>query len=161
MKMIKIFLLFTLVLLNDCIEIITQPLIKSVTSYSIEMLIGESFKTWELEIDMTIDFLWISLYQEQKEFFFTQTKEQKMITVNNKSSEGILCYSDFTLGFEEITLENLPFYFINKGNKFNSLQSIPLAYKFDNESFSIVHHLYQKNLIHKKLLISTIISIRE
>ena len=135
---INIFILFTCIIKAS--NIVYQYLQPSYDTYDIFLYLQNNGIMKDFELDMSIDFTWTGLNVFRS--WITQQPEIHNLSLENKNIEGELCKGNYILNENNITLNDFPFYYIPDKNLLQQFDSIPLKYKFKNESFSIVHHLY-------------------
>lgn len=101
------------------------------------------------DLDMSVDYILVSsesfLPNRDDSITFiektTKLFQDQVIEVNKYKG-------DFSLGSKTVKLTNFPFYY--HINKTITLEGFPLASKYDHEEASIIHYLYNNELISKR-----------
>lgn len=138
--------------LFDIIEskkILKLPLIRNYGTYDIEISINNKpFKYFEL--NMLAEYIWINKFftNEDEEVIYSPNKEE-MILFNTKV-EAKKDSPSLTFNIKDnITVNSFPLYYIVEYSN-NFYDTLPLAFKFSNESYSLIHFLKKNNYIDNK-----------
>lgn len=150
--------LFLYILSNNTLiisKIIPLSLTESAGTFDIFIEVGNNNQFQHLELDMSIDFMWVSIQNFKEEDVIRVAEKDKLI-IGQSEVEGNKYISNMTFtSFDEddinnITLYNFPFYYLTR-RTIRSFDSFPLSFKIQNESYSFIHYLYNKHFInHKK-----------
>ena len=129
-------------------KIISQEIFESVGTYDIFLRIGTAERYLQLELDMSIDFMWISI-KSFKEEEIIRIAEKEYIGLSGKEIEAEKLLANITFeNSTNISLTEFPFYFI-ESRAIRSFDSFPLGFSVHNKSFSIIDYLYQKKYIER------------
>ena len=146
-------LVFTLFLIlfiqnaNSSDKIITVTLSESFDTYDIILYSKTIGVNKGFEIDMSLDFMWSAFKSFKRQ---NDNLTYCELIINSNNYQGCLCSTTFLLDDNEIV--DYPLYYINDRTIF-TYDSFPLAYKFSNENRSLIHYLYNNNIIeHRSFL---------
>ena len=135
-------------------KILKFPLVERIGTYDICIPFVYPSHNIFLEIDMSISFMWLGVYRNLP-------NNVKVIASNISiyfpyiTVQGDLYLTDIILNNSlsssdnKIILKNFPFYLVDSRN-ISTFDSFPLGRQIFNESFSIIHSLYNDHLINKK-----------
>ena len=127
---------------------------------NIECIFGKSEHITFLDVQLETPFTWISQKHFKEDSSYIKSLipiSNNTITINGNLHNGSLFADTLTLlsypsdrvpskeNRIDITFNNYYFYYFR--NVFTGLDSISLAYKFNNNNFSIVHQLFYNNII--------------
>ena len=116
------------------------------------LILGNSTFLENFDLDMSIDYLWVSSMKYTNEADHTIKLIEKNITLEPHKDASFLHYeTNIIFPKTNITLKDFPFY-LTTDLFWIAYDSIPLAYKFQNESTSIIHTLFKKGIIERKSL---------
>ena len=118
---------------------------KSLSTYDLFLQLGPNKVTQQFELDLSIDFLWLCMLRLE-EADIERTNNTFPIKIINEETKGELLETSIKFQNTNITLSSFPFYFVmNRG--IPGFDSFPLAFSFKNKSLSIIHTLYENNII--------------
>lgn len=118
---------------------------KSLSTYDLFLQLGPNKVTQQFELDLSIDFLWLCMLRLD-EADIERTNNTFPIKIINEETKGELLETSIKFQNTNITLSSFPFYFVmNRG--IPGFDSFPLAFSFKNKSLSIIHTLYENNII--------------
>ena len=147
------FLLFLLFILFKVgiSQIITIPLQQGLEGYEVFLYIGNSCKLHQFQLNMEKDYLFLNYYSlisiEPESTIHQPVVETNMIT----NESGFITTSTFYLNSGKFDLlTNFPFITIINIESSYPINYIPLSFKYQNESYSIIHRLYKDNNIKRK-----------
>ena len=119
-------------------------------SPNINLILGNSTVLENFDLDMSIDYLWVSSMMYTNNSDYTIKLVEKNITLKPHTDASFLhLETNIKLPKTNITLNDFPFY-LTTDLFWLAYDSIPLAYKFQNESNSIIHTLSKKGIIKRK-----------
>ena len=138
-------------LLNNVIsfdKIISQSLINYFGPTDVTLHLSNTTVDKLFELNMEIDFICVGKGHEHinrtfpMKYLSTQTISYK----NKINLQADVFETSITLPSEHIIIPSVKLYYVDNPNK-EFIDSIPLTYKFKDESSSIVHYLYKTNQI--------------
>ena len=107
------------------------PYKKMLDSYRINIGLGDPLQSSDVELDLGIDYMWISnfFYSVDKSFSFSYQQNANFFfftkTINCQSIQDDIVFSPYKE--KDITVNHFPFYEVNKEDS-NGYQSIGLGY---------------------------------
>ena len=107
------------------------PYKKMLDSYRINIRLGDPLQSSDVELDLGIDYMWISnfFYSVDKSFSFSYQQNANFFfftkTINCQSIQDDIVFSPYKE--KDITVNHFPFYEVNKEDS-NGYQSIGLGY---------------------------------
>ena len=132
-------------------KIITIPLTSGLGGYEIILYIGNSTHQKQFQLDMEIDYLHIKYSSPSSIEMGTMVYYpvgQTNMTVIESSSSFVATSKFYLTKNKSYFMDNFPFillincdYFLFRANY------IPLSFKYQNESYSFIHRLYNDNVI--------------
>lgn len=148
---IKSFILHILLTFFIFIQINSAILNEELTIYydslDLNIYIGSYTKEELFDLSLTSDLFWVStsLYTAEKDSESISHGEE-FIIINHQNIKAELLESPVHLIKENITIPSFPLYYTIDYVD-SAFDTIPLAHRFNNESFSFVHRLYKLKLI--------------
>ena len=135
-------------------KIITIPLTSGLGGYEIILYIGNSTHQKKFQLNMEIDYLHIKYSSPSSIEMGTMVYYpvgQTNMTVIESSSSFVATSKFYLTKNKSYFMDNFPFillincdYFLYRANY------IPLSFKYQNESYSFIHRLYNDNVISNK-----------
>lgn len=112
--------------------------------------IGNYTRDEVFDLDLSIDFTWVTttIYSPEKDSTIT-FKSNALLPLDGQEYKSYLLQAPITLIKNSLKIPDFPFYYVLELTEF-SFDSIGMAFKFKDESFSFVHHLYKMGEISKK-----------
>lgn len=131
-----------------CDNIISQSLINYFGSNDIVLHLSNSTIDKLFQLNMANDFICISKGYDQlnKTFPMKYISTQPISYQNHLNLLSDVFETSITLPSEQVTIPLMKLYYVDNPNK-QFIDSIPLAFKFNDEQSSIVHCLYNTNQI--------------
>lgn len=146
----KYFLLVLASLLSLSLnQSITIPLSSKYGSYYVSLSLDNQKERIELPINLCSQYP-IIFSNSFKIEPGTKSSKLRFPYLNSKVDlDTVYLNKDNVNIFPNINLKSYPFYYLKHySSSYNTnLESLPFAYKFNDESFSLTHQLYKKNLI--------------
>ena len=143
LRIILTFLIF--IQINSAI--LNEVLSMFYDSIDLNIYIGSYTKEELFDLSLTSDLFWVStsLYLPEKDNMSISHGEE-FININNQNIKANLLENQIHLVKENITIPSFPLYYTIDYVD-SAFDTIPLAHRFNNESFSLVHKLYKLKLI--------------
>ena len=147
---LKVSNLLFILLFNKVILYVTLNFFNYYGSPNVYIQIGNNTKLENFDLDMSIDYLWLSssLYLPENDNTIKMINNNVTI-IPETNTTGMQLESSITIPESNITLNNFT-YFFTIDLFFLAFDSIPLAYQFKNSSYSFVHTLYNLKYINRK-----------
>lgn len=140
-----LFILFNKVILN-----VTIKFYNFFTSPNVYLQIGNNTKLENFDLDMSLDYLWLSSSSYLPEYDTTIKMIKDNVTlIPEINTTAMQLESSITFIESNITLNNFTFFFTTD-LFFIAFDSVPLAYQFKNVSYSFVHTLYNLKHINRR-----------
>lgn len=141
------YLLFEIVFIKS--NIIKVPLFKNYETYDMKIRHGSSPNMKSLELNMNAEFIFISFISLLKQDPEIKKQGEDMpMNINNQNVEARMVISNFYLNDHQRTkIKDIMWYYITDDSDLTDFDSFPLAYSCNNKEFSVIHSLYQNNLI--------------
>ena len=133
-------------------QIISKQFEISFSSIDIDINIGQCKRNEGFDVNVAIDFLWVSssIYLPEVNNTIEEVRTE-YIFISSNYSKARLVKGDIILTGENenVTVKSFPFYYV-EDIIFDAFDSFPLQYQFKDESFSPVHLLYNQHLISER-----------
>lgn len=114
---------------------------------SARMHLGQPPQKKYLDLDMEVQFNWLNIKNYDPEKSVSHKKhDKKLIRVENQSAHGVRIEESLYFPNENQLFEHFNFYFVSDSFAFTG-GCLSLTYNHHNKNFSIVHQLYDSNLI--------------
>lgn len=150
MRRLKVSNLLFILLFNKVILNVIMKFYNLFGSPNVYLQIGNNTMPENFELDMSIDYLWLSSSSHLPEYDITIKLIKDNVTlIPETNTTSTQLESSITFKESNVTINNFTFFFTTD-LFFIAFDSVPLAYQFKNISYSFPHTLYNLKYINRR-----------